>query len=401
MPVTVKPCAHGTDVIKGSFAKNTREVLASTSTQERWQRGELLQSSMDAEQMPPHLQSAKNGLFQAALNAYSFHHHLVLRPEDFWFAILTQFSIYVTQHAEELRHHFVAHEGKKPLEIAYKKFDRHDLDYADFATKMGELIQENILDPELQDWMQPDFSTTTDNDRVVASILMMGAMQQYFQYYCRAGCGLPSVKLLGEKSDYELILTRLDKLDTFGEEPAQFCRLLKPVIRRLIATFEDPSDAAVLDFWRKILDVNRGSGFCRYSGWMTAFCFWSDTGSCLYNSMRREDPDTDYNQKAYGVLEIKSSDGENLKRVMLNLELDGVRYHKVNRESVPSGWCSVPVTLVEKGRNIDSEMIAGSIGVNCSGSGKALPKGKPELDTMQPQTGWWMFARPNDPRQCM
>ena len=359
MPVTVKPSSHGANAIKGSFAKNTREVLASTCPRETWQRGELLQSSMDADQMPPHLKPAKNGLVQAVLEAYSYHHHLALRPEDIWFAILTQFSTYITHHAEELRDRFVDHQGRKQLEIAYEQQDRHTIDYADFANKMGALVQENVLDPELRDWMQPAFSTTTDNDRVVASILTMGAMQKYFQYNCRAGCGLPSATLLGEKADYELILKRLDKLDTFGEEPTQFCRLLRPVIRRLIATFEDPTNADVVDFWQKILDVNRRSGFCKYSGWMTAFCFWNENGLCLYNSIKKEDPHTDYSQETFGIVEAEDSDrGKYRKRVTLNLELDGVRYHKVDRDSVTPGWCSVPIQLIENGERIEAEMIA-------------------------------------------
>ena len=58
-----------------------------------------------------------NGLVGAVIKAYSYHHALVLRPEDFWMAILAQLSFYVNANAEELRSKFVAHEGKKELEI--------------------------------------------------------------------------------------------------------------------------------------------------------------------------------------------------------------------------------------------------------------------------------------------
>lgn len=53
------------------------------------------------------------GLVHAIEAAYSFHRHLVLRPDDIWMAILTQFSMYVDKNAEQLRDHFVSHEGKK------------------------------------------------------------------------------------------------------------------------------------------------------------------------------------------------------------------------------------------------------------------------------------------------
>ena len=45
----------------------------------------------------------------------------------------------------------------------------------------------------------------------------------YFSYTMILTCGIPSVTLEGEKSDWERLLTRLDKLDSFGEEPGQQC----------------------------------------------------------------------------------------------------------------------------------------------------------------------------------
>lgn len=57
------------------------------------------------------------GLVSAALDAYNTHHNLILRPDDVWQAILTQFSFYVNANAEELRDCFVDFDGKKTLVI--------------------------------------------------------------------------------------------------------------------------------------------------------------------------------------------------------------------------------------------------------------------------------------------
>jgi hypothetical protein len=66
----------------------------------------------------------------------------------------------------------------------------------------------------------PDFTTSTRNDEVVASIIIIGSMQKYFGYtYCIA-CGIPSVTLLGEKADYEKLLLKIKKLSSFGLELA-------------------------------------------------------------------------------------------------------------------------------------------------------------------------------------
>lgn len=95
---------------------------------------------------------------------------------------------------------------------------------------MGDMIQANVVDPGLRDWIMPNFSTMTETDTVVASVIMMADLQQYFKYqFDPIFCGLPSVTLLGEKADWQKIERRLEKLASFGEQPTQWLALLKPV----------------------------------------------------------------------------------------------------------------------------------------------------------------------------
>lgn len=47
------------------------------------------------------------------LDAYNRHHNLVLRPDDFWSAIMIQFGFYVVGNSEELRDRLVDFKGKK------------------------------------------------------------------------------------------------------------------------------------------------------------------------------------------------------------------------------------------------------------------------------------------------
>ena len=91
MPVTIKSSAHGANAINAlsGYASNTEEALRGTCPSRKWDHGELLQSSMGAGDMPPNLMSSDNGLVRSIIQAYSQHHHLVIRPEDIWFAILT------------------------------------------------------------------------------------------------------------------------------------------------------------------------------------------------------------------------------------------------------------------------------------------------------------------------
>lgn len=60
---------------------------------------------------------------------------------------------------------------------------------------MTELTQDKVADPVLGDWIVPDFSTTTDNDKPVTSIVMMAKMKEPFEHELRGCCGFPCVAL--------------------------------------------------------------------------------------------------------------------------------------------------------------------------------------------------------------
>src|SRR5882757_10835255 len=124
-----------------------------------------------------------NGLVHTIVEAYNQHHALVLRPDDIWLCILTQFNLFVNGEgrAEQLRSVFVAHEGKKEL-VVYASGSRYTVDYGDMAKRMTGLIEENVIDPSLHQWIIPNFTTTTPTDVVAASVIIMATLQAYFDY---------------------------------------------------------------------------------------------------------------------------------------------------------------------------------------------------------------------------
>ena len=144
------------------------------------------------------IQPSNNGFIFACVNAYFDHKHLVIRPDDVWLAILMQLNMYIQANAEKLRSKFVAHKGKRELVIpihGQSKSENNPLQFAEFAQRMTHKMQDSIVDPELREWVMPSFTTTTELDRVVASITFMGALSEYFDYGGVTGCGIPSVRL--------------------------------------------------------------------------------------------------------------------------------------------------------------------------------------------------------------
>jgi hypothetical protein len=263
--------------------------------------------------------------------------------------------------AEKVRSFFVAHKGQKPLEVNGVG-NRYTCNFAGMAKMMANLIKENLVDPSFGEWVMPDFTTTTDIDKTAAAILMMGAMQEYFSYGFSLFCGLPSVTLLGDKSDWDKLLTRIELLPKLGQEPDQWYRLLKPVLTRFVRTFDSPESSEIKDFWQNIAHHhNGGSGPTYLSGWITAFCFWDWKGGCLF----------------------RPHCGAHLT------VLDGVQYHRVDTDDVPPGSVSVPVKLNDNGNKYDTIMVAGSVGIKATSSRGMLTG----LDTVQPESGWWMYEK--------
>lgn len=372
MPVTVKPSSHPSESWAGSGYRRVSSpelllnyTLRDDDVRKNGPPRELVQSSFADFQKDDMMFATKNGFVHASMEAYNQHHCLVVRPEDVWFAILTQFSVYVNAHSEDLRHLFVEHKGKESLEIIVETLG--GIDHGKMAFEMTKLMQGKIKDQELQHWILPAFTTTTKVDQAVASIIFMGTMQKYFTYSWGTRCGLPAVTLLGEVGDWVKIRQRAEKLSAFGEEPQRWLRALRPVLDGFVSTFREPESHSVRRFWQGICNEHQpnGSGTVTYSGWITAFCFWDEQGKCLHS---------------------KRPDGQ----------------VRLTRGDIPAGFTKVPVTLLDNGLPIPTEMIAGSMALKVSWSqgrtneDTAEPRraGSPKWlgnDQIQPEVGWFMY----------
>ncbi|KAI3608832.1 hypothetical protein WG66_003863 [Moniliophthora roreri] len=185
---------------------------------------------------------------------------------------------------------FVAHKDKKELEVATFG-DRYTVDFGYLCKKMTDQLRENVTDPALCDWILPDFTTTTKNDGLVSAVVMMATLKKYFDYTLVAIlCGIPRVTLEGDKADWEKLFMRIEKLKEYGNETTQWYHLLRPVLSRFIAAFDDPYGRKNLDFWRRVAHYrSEGCGQTFLSGWLTAFCVFDVDGKWLGNPVELRD----------------------------------------------------------------------------------------------------------------
>jgi len=323
-----------------------------------------------------------NGFVDGILRAFQQDLHLVLRPDDVWLAIVTQFSFYVNGHAEELRGSFVPHEGKEVLVIDMTPDPIRTVDVGLFARKMVDLMADYLVEPDVAEWLVPTFSTTTDDDRSVSAMIMMSTMKAYFEYVIMIGCGFPSVTLEGERGDWADLRERVRRFARYGAEPAEWSTYLGKTLDYMVASFDRPEHVDIEEFWMRaahsVGSEGSGRGVISLSGWLTAFCFWNEEGQRIHTY-------TD-----------EYLDGESWGQPIdrKRLVLDGVAFPIIRLKSIPKAVANVPVKVFDlaTGQEMETTLVAGSVGMTATGS-----KGGARMDTFQPRSGWWMFLDKSKP----
>ncbi|KAI0828586.1 hypothetical protein BC628DRAFT_1409164 [Trametes gibbosa] len=410
----------------------------------------LMQSSVTKEEQP-RLEAESNGFVFTVLRAYGSHHHLIIRPDDVWMAILTQFSFYVNAHAEDLRAYFVAHEGKQRL-TADAKFKNGAIDFGAFAREMSLQIHKNVVDSTLAEWILPNFTTTTEKDMTICSVMMMATLKEYFEYFCGITCGIPTVTLEGTKGDWVRLVRRLDRLYDFGDETSAWANMLQPILRRFVAAFDGQPD---IEFWNHV--VYRQEEYCGQddlNGWLTAFCVWTNKGkwkagpltsrlevprlpplpeeveearvapgvSSTFSGHRlkigkiltspfkkrtgragsvQTDPVADKIESERDIatsatastttLVESHSSGQSVLEIgswSVSYKLDGIPYFTIPVRSIPPGYCEVDVTLLDDLVEIPCGMVAGHVATIAT----AKELGGP-LNTLAPAPQWFIYKK--------
>ncbi|KAG9309556.1 hypothetical protein JVU11DRAFT_10535 [Chiua virens] len=337
----------------------------------------------------------RNGFVNTVVEAYSKHHALVIRPDDVWLAILTQFSFFVNGNAEALRKVFVAHEGKRELVVVAPIGNRYTMKPDLLALQMTELMPKHIVDKSLREWMMPSFTTTTATDTATSAIVMMGSMKEYFEYTFLVGCGLPKVTLEGEKKDWEDILRRLERLKEYGVQTIAWYHLLRPIISRFIAAYDAPTSKKNLDFWNKVAHSTGGEEVYSplyLSGWITAFCVFDQLGQWQGNTINASAKSLGNPQHLSASRFAATHLLPATRDTLPYLKLDGFPYPKITHTLIPYGYTYVDVKLDDNGKTFDTTFVAGSIGSHISSTMGAW-------DTLRPIPGWWYFIKGTMPQK--
>jgi hypothetical protein len=172
----------------------------------------------------------------------------------------------VNAHAEELRPRFIRHEGKVRIDLRRDDFVKGSPEnpwpevFSEFSAKVRSHIGPSI------DLFLPAFSTTGPTERATAGVILLDAVQSYFQYVMRTLCGIPAITLEGTTADWESLAERSEEFAEVGL--GRWIEGIRPVLQQFVLASRGDADVA---FWRSLYKLNDQSGGPVITGWIRAF----------------------------------------------------------------------------------------------------------------------------------
>lgn len=235
------------------------EQTLNQSDIKKQQKGELL---VLTNPINPVESSLNNSFVDCLYNAYNNHLGVSLRPDDLWLTIILTFSNYVKYNSERLRKFFVTHDGKQEIHvnmsIEQNTLEDWSLIIKEFANKFN------------NEWIKPNFSTTTSNDILIAQISLLGVMKNYIDFTFNQHCGIPHVTLQGTLEDWERLKDKISFLNKFSDQLLNdWHQMLIPILDNFIDSYQGNVNN---NFWQSCANhIGGSSGPTYISGWILAF----------------------------------------------------------------------------------------------------------------------------------
>jgi hypothetical protein len=273
-----------------------------------------------------------------------------------WLLVCQGVAHLVNVHAEALRSRFVRHQGRAQIEVR-----RDDFVKGSPENPWGEVIDEFSLRVRehvgpAHDLFVPHFSTTGPAERIAAEIVLLDAMQNYFEYVVYTGCGIPAITLEGTVDDWQGLADRVQAFAPFELE--WWLTPLQPILREFVATARGDVRPA---FWESVYKFSSFSGGAAVTGWITAFF--------PYFTDRQGNPTVRNPWLAEG--------GAKLKRLLAG-EWNPVDLGGPSPGAFPSGLARAPFVWDYLEQRFDMEFLGGFVGVAQDSATLAL----------RPEIGW-------------
>lgn len=305
-------------------------------------------------------------VLEAVHLAFAGHRPLTLSPDAVWLMIAQGVANHIGLNAEALRSRFVAHEGRAKLTVRRDDFVKGSPEnpWPEMVASFCEKIREHV--GSQSDLFVPDFSTTGPADRVAGQIVLMDAMQSYFEYVFATRCGIPSITLEGTTDDWASLSRRLDGFAGLGLDG--WFAALRPILVEFARASAGEAD---VDFWRSIYKSHDMSGGPYITGWIAAFFPYLK--------------DSRTGKATVPIEEHLRNRGTSLGELLLAPEgLPKSATHALTSSSIPCGLSKAPFEWEYLDHKFSMELLGGFTGIAQDPASLAL----------RPEIGWAVREQP-------
>jgi len=292
--------------------------------------------------------------------AFDDHRPLCLSPDMIWLLIGQGLANHINVNAEQLRSQFVKHEGKVKIEVRRDDFVKGSPEnpWSEVFGEFSKAIRQHIGDAT-HNLLVPTFSTTGLVEKTAAEIVLLDAMQSYFEYELHTFCGIPKIKLEGTVADWQELLKRTKGLAQFGLH--WWINPLIPILEQFITAVEGKPDRR---FWQSMYKLDDESGGPLITGWITAFF--------PYLQDRKTGKVSHQNHWL-----IKG--GRQLQELLYSFEYDSDQFgYGFTTEEFPSGLAKAPFLWQYLTSSYNMEFLGGFVGV----------RQDPNDLFLRPEIGW-------------
>lgn len=208
-----------------------------------------------------------NSFYDAMYLAWTSHGELILSPDDFWVQIAIEASHIVNKNSEKTRKLSVNSEEVKTLyvrtsnEEPFSNWKNPQYRWDVIMSEMSTLIQKSTKNDFAKPFLMP-FSTTGFIENAVSEMALINSCQTNFKYvkyvHLEFYGGLKAVHYLGNKIDWELLVTKAKLLNTYAVEAKldELKRYISKLIPTLIHLRDGVEGKLNLKFWNSIFVNN-------------------------------------------------------------------------------------------------------------------------------------------------
>ena len=217
-----------------------------------------------------------NSFFHGMREAYANHRPVVLSPDIIWTLISQGFANHINNNSEKYKDLLIKSSAEKTI-VANIGTDLANTDWPEVINTLSSSSADNMKS-SLGQLLVCDFSTTTQIEKSASQIIMLKAVESYFEFEVSYSiCGVPQVTLLGTPDDWVHLKEKTLQLEQYDLK--WWTDRLIPILDEFITASKGNAN---LEFWKNMVNVKKAE-FCGdpelVNGWYINFYPYDAVGN--------------------------------------------------------------------------------------------------------------------------